>query len=82
MAYFLPFHLVTAGNSIEEAEEMIIDTIFKYVTFGTENNLIHEMFRPAPKDEWQKLSPSKPMKHIAYDYADKLFSEADLLMTA
>jgi len=55
---------------------------FEYVTFATENNLIHEMFRPAPKDEWQKLSTSKPMKHITFEYTDKLVSEVDLLMAA
>ena len=81
-AHCLQFDLVTEGNTIKEAEEMIIDAIFEYVTFATENNLIHEMFRPAPKDEWQKLSTSKPMKHITFEYTDKLVSEVDLLMVA
>ena len=81
-AHCLQFDLVTEGNTIKEAEEMIIDAIFEYVTFATENNLIHEMFRPAPKDEWQKLSTSKPMKHITFEYTDKLVSEVDLLMAA
>jgi len=81
-AHCLQFDLVTEGNTIKEAEEMIIDAIFEYVTFANENNLIHEMFRPAPKDEWQKLSTSKPMKHITFEYTDKLVSEVDLLMAA
>jgi predicted RNase H-like HicB family nuclease len=81
-AHCLQFDLVTEGNTIKEAEEMIIDAIFEYVTFATENNLIHEMFRPAPKDEWQKLSTSKPMKHITFEYTDKLVSEVDLLRAA
>ena len=81
-AHCLQFDLVTEGNTIKEAEEMIIDAIFEYVTFATENNIIHEMFRPAPKDEWQKLSTSKPMKHITFEYTDKLVSEVDLLMAA
>ena len=81
-AHCLQFDLVTEGNTIKEAEEMIIDAIFEYVTFATENNLLHEMFRPAPKDEWQKLSTSKPMKHITFEYTDKLVSEVDLLMAA
>ncbi|MEA3359310.1 MAG: type II toxin-antitoxin system HicB family antitoxin [Thermodesulfobacteriota bacterium] len=81
-AHCLQFDLATEGNTIEEAEEMIIDAIFEYVTFAAEHNLIHKMFRPAPTDDWQKLSTSKPMKHVAYDHADKLVSEVDLLMAA
>ena len=55
IAHCLQFDVITEGNTIDEAEEMIADAIFEYVTFALENNLTNFLFKPAPPESWQKL---------------------------
>ncbi|MFQ6054779.1 MAG: type II toxin-antitoxin system HicB family antitoxin [Methanosarcinales archaeon] len=55
-AHCLQFDIVSDGRTIEEAKEMIIDAILEYLTFAIENDLLDEVYKPAPIEYWQKLS--------------------------
>lgn len=54
-AHCLQFDIITEGDTIAEAEEMIADAIFEYIIFAQENNLTKFLFNPAPPEYWQKL---------------------------
>ncbi|MBC8233375.1 hypothetical protein H8E77_27825 [bacterium] len=69
-AHCLQFDIVTEGNTIAEAEEMIVDAIFEYITFALEHNFTQFLFNPAPPEDWQKLIYSCSEKHLKLDQQD------------
>jgi len=69
-AHCLQFDIVTEGNTIAEAEEMIVDAIFEYITFALEHNFTQFLFNPASPEDWQKLIYSRSEKHLKLDQQD------------
>ena len=62
IAHCLEFDIVTEGSSLEDAEESIIDAINEYITYAIENNLLNQIYRPAPKEIWEKILYAIPLK--------------------
>ena len=71
-AHCLQFDIQTEGNTVAEAEEMIVDAIFEYVTFALEKNLTQFLFKPAPPEDWQKLLYSVSDRLLKLDEQDEL----------
>ena len=69
-AHCLQFDIVTEGNTTAEAEEMIVDAIFEYITFALEHNSTQFLFNPAPAENWQNLIYSRSEKHLKLDEQD------------
>jgi predicted RNase H-like HicB family nuclease len=67
IAHCLQFDIITEGNTIAEAKEMIADAIFEYITFALENNLTKFLFKPASQEYWQKLLYGHCKKRLNLD---------------
>jgi predicted RNase H-like HicB family nuclease len=80
IAHCLQFDIITEGNTIVEAEEMIADAIFEYITFAMENNLTKFLFKPASPEYWQKLLYGHYKKRLNLDiYSRRLSDDADMV---
>lgn len=58
-AHCLEFDLVGEGDTLEMAENSIINNIVNYVTFAISKGLFDKIINPAPPEYWNKMLHSK-----------------------
>ncbi len=52
IAHCLQFDLVTTHDTLEGAQESIVETCISHIIFSIKNNNIEYLFSPAPKEVW------------------------------
>lgn len=66
-AHCLEFDIVADGQTLQEAQENIVDAIVDHITFCLEVGNVENILNPAPKEFWNKFyfesrEISKPVK--------------------
>jgi len=56
IAHCLQMDLVAANENKDSVQDDIIDLIKTHVLYALENDNIDHIFKPAPAEEWEKLS--------------------------
>lgn len=56
IAHCLQMDIVTANKDKEAVQDDIIDLIKTHVIYAFENDNMAHIFKPAPPEEWEKLS--------------------------
>lgn len=60
----LELNIVTQGKTPEEAKAGLQDAVEMYVESVMEERDYSSLFRPAPKEYWEKAFPIKPSVHL------------------
>ena len=58
-AHCLEFDLVGEGDSLEMAENSILNNIVNYITFAISKGLFDKIINPAPPEYWDKMLHSR-----------------------
>lgn len=74
-AHCLEFDLVGEGETIDQAQESIIDNIINHITFAISKGLYDKIIDPAPPEYWNKLLHSKFLKSITIPPEKKISKE-------
>lgn len=74
-AHCLEFDLVGEGDTIDQAQESIIDNIINHITFAISKGLYDKIIDPAPPEYWNKLLHSKFLKPITIPPEKKISTE-------
>ncbi len=63
-AHCLEFDLVGEGDTIEAAQESILDNIKNHISFAISKGLFEKIIDPAPPEYWNKLLKSRFLNPI------------------